>query len=216
MVIIGNGIAGVTTADYVRRYHPDCEIHLIGREEHHLYNRMSITRLIYGRSAMQGLYLLPESWYEEHNITTWLNTIVTGIDCRNKEVQLGTGEKLPYDRLVLAVGSTSTIPPIERSYLPGTFVLRKAADAMELRAYAQRRGASQALVAGGGLLGLEAAFALHKLGLSVGVLERSDRLLRRQLDATGSRLLRAYLEDTGIDIIPNAECGAVQGRGRLQ
>ena len=216
VVIIGNGIAGVTTADYLHRYHPGCEIHLIGREEHNLYNRMGIARLIYGRSAMQGLYLQPEAWYEEHNITTWLNTTVTRIDREHKAVLLGTGEKLIYDRLVLATGSSSTIPPIERSYLPGTFVLRKAADAIGLRAYAQSHGARRALVAGGGLLGLEAAYALHKLGLSVGVLERSDRLLRRQLDKAGSRLLRSYLESTGIEVIPNAECRASQGRGQLQ
>ncbi len=216
VVIIGNGIAGVTTTDYLRRYHPDCEIHLIGREEHHLYNRMAIARLVYGRSAMQGLYLLPDSWYEEHNINTWLNTIVTHIDRDSKVVQLGTGEVLPYDHLVLAMGSTSTIPPIVGFGLPGTFVLRKAADAIELRAYAQKLGASKALVAGGGLLGLEAAYALHKLGLSVGVLERSDRLLRRQLDATGSLLLSSYLQGMGIDIISNAECDAVLGDGRLQ
>ncbi|MCB9446428.1 MAG: 2Fe-2S iron-sulfur cluster binding domain-containing protein, partial [Ardenticatenaceae bacterium] len=64
VVIIGNGIAGVTAADTIRRHHPDCAIHLIGREKHPLYNRMGIGRLIYGRSAMSGLYLKPETWYE--------------------------------------------------------------------------------------------------------------------------------------------------------
>ena len=58
VVVIGNGIAGITAADFVRRGHPDCEIHVIGQEPHPLYNRMGISRLIYGRSAMQGLYLL--------------------------------------------------------------------------------------------------------------------------------------------------------------
>ncbi|MFN8470145.1 MAG: FAD-dependent oxidoreductase [Caldilineaceae bacterium] len=54
-MIIGNGIAGVTAADHIRRRHPKCEIHLVGRERHHLYNRMGITRLIYGRLAMQAV-----------------------------------------------------------------------------------------------------------------------------------------------------------------
>jgi hypothetical protein len=117
-------------------------------------------------------------------------------------------EKLPYHRLVLAVGST--IPPIMGFGVPGTFVLPKTADAIELRAYNQRRGARQALVAGGGLLSLEAAYALYELGLQAGMLERSDRLLRRQLDTAGSGLLRAYLEETGVRIIANAECGALR------
>ena len=63
VVVIGNGIAGVTAADFVRRGHPDCEVHLVGLESHVLYNRMGISRLVYGRSAMTGLYLLGEQWY---------------------------------------------------------------------------------------------------------------------------------------------------------
>jgi nitrite reductase (NADH) large subunit len=77
VVVIGNGIAGVTAADFIRRGHPDCEIHLVGAEPHALYNRMGISRLVYGRSAMQGLYLLPEPWYAEHGVTAWLNTVAT-------------------------------------------------------------------------------------------------------------------------------------------
>ena len=64
IVIVGNGIAGITAADFARRTHPRCEIHVVARERFALYNRMGITRLIYGRSAMQGLYLLPDAWYE--------------------------------------------------------------------------------------------------------------------------------------------------------
>ena len=65
VVVIGNGIAGVTAADFVRRGHPDCEVHLVGAESHVLYNRMGISRLVYGRSAMQGLFLLAEQWYDD-------------------------------------------------------------------------------------------------------------------------------------------------------
>ena len=69
VVVLGNGIAGVTAADFVRRGHPDCEVHLVGAESHVLYNRMGISRLVYGRSAMSGLYLLAEEWYEEHSMS---------------------------------------------------------------------------------------------------------------------------------------------------
>jgi NADPH-dependent 2,4-dienoyl-CoA reductase/sulfur reductase-like enzyme/ferredoxin len=211
IVIIGNGVAGVTTADHIRRRHPDCEIHLIGREKHNLYNRMGIARLIYGRSAMQGLYLLPENWYEEHNITNWLNTQVIKINAQEKQISLGTGEVLTYDKLVLAMGSRSMIPAVENFGIPGTFVLREAEDAMAIRSYAQDFAAKRAIVAGGGLLGLEAAYALLKLGLSVSVLERSDKLLSKQLDARGSQLLIEYLEGIGIKIIKKAESDSVTG-----
>lgn len=209
VVVIGTGIAGVTAADHVRRRHPTCEIHLVGRESHYLYNRMAISRLIYGRSAMQGLYLMPETWYEENQITCWLNTQATHIDRTAQTVALGTGEMLPYDRLILAMGSSSMVPPINGFGRPGTFVLREADDAMRIRAFAQDNRARHAVVAGGGLLGLEAAYALHKLGLHAAVLERSDRLLKRQLDARASQYLREYLENLGLEIIINAETAEV-------
>jgi nitrite reductase (NADH) large subunit len=215
VVVLGNGIAGVTAADHVRRRHPLARIEIVAEESHHLYNRMGIARLIYGRSAMQGLYLNPEKWYEEHGITPWLNTRARSIDPIRKQVLLGTGETLDYDRLILATGSRSFVPPIDGFGAAGTFVLRTADDALGLRAFAQRHGARRAVVAGGGLLGLEAAYALHKLGLRTTVLERGDRLLRRQLDARASELLRGYLEGLGLEILTDADTVALEGNGRV-
>ena len=216
VVVLGNGIAGVTAADHVRRRHPLAEIDLVADEPHHLYNRMGIARLIYGRSAMQGLYLNPDAWYEEHAVTPWLNTRARSIDRIRQTVELGTGESLRYDRLILATGSRSFVPAIDGFGGPGSFVLRTAEDALGLRAFTQRNGAATAVVAGGGLLGLEAAYALHKLGLRVTVLERGDRLLRRQLDARASALLHAYLEGLGLAILCDAETAAVEGDGRVR
>jgi len=211
VVVLGNGIAGVTAADFIRRGHPDCEIHVVGRESHALYNRMGIARLVYGRSAMQGLYLLPEQWYDEHGVNAWLNTVATRIDLRWRRVHLSTGESLPYDRLVLAMGSSAAVPPIGGVTRPGCFALREAGDAMHIRAYAQQRDCRRAVVAGGGLLGLEAAYSLHRLGLSVTVLERQNRLLSRQIDPRCSELVEAHFERAGIEILRRAETSHIIG-----
>ena len=173
VVVLGNGIAGVTAADHVRRRHPDCAIDVVAAEPHPLYNRMGISRLIYGRSAMVGLHLLPDAWYDDNRITCWLNTRALQIDRDAGEVVLGTGERLPFDRLILATGSEAFLPEIAGFGRAGTFVLRTASDALGVREYVQQAGAQTAVVAGGGLLGLEAAYALHKLGLRTTVLERS-------------------------------------------
>jgi len=215
VVVVGNGIAGVTAADFVRRGHPDCEIHLVGRETHVLYNRMGISRLVYGRSAMQGLYLLPEPWYDEHGITAWLNTFATEIDLAERRVRLGTGDLLCYDRLILAMGSSSTVPAIERIEMPGSFVMREAADAMAIRGYVQQHGARSAVVAGAGLLGLEAAYALYELGLQVTVLERGGRLLAKQVDARCSELVQGHFDELGIAIRYRAEAASLHGEGRV-
>ena len=216
VVVVGGGIAAITAADFVRRHHPTCTIDVVGREAHHLYNRMGISRLIYGRSAMQGLYLLPDDWFDRHGVTPWLNTIVAAIDRDRREVVLGTGQRLPYDRLVLATGSSSMVPEIAGFGLRGCFVMREAQDAIEIRRAAQQGSTRHAVVSGGGLLGLEAAHALRELGLEVTVLERSDRLLRRSLDADASQVLQSYLDSLGIQVATQAEAVGVEGDGRLE
>jgi nitrite reductase (NADH) large subunit len=210
VVVLGNGIAGVTAADHVRRRHPDCAIDVVAAEPHPLYNRMGISRLIYGRSAMVGLHLLPDAWYDDNRITCWLNTRAIEIDRDAGQVLLGTGERLPYDRLLLATGSEAHVPEIPGFGADGTFVLRTASDALRIREYVQEAGAQSALVAGGGLLGLEAAYSLLKLGLHTTVLERGGWLLRRQLDAAAGDLLRGYLGNLGIEVLLQAEVAALE------
>jgi NADPH-dependent 2,4-dienoyl-CoA reductase/sulfur reductase-like enzyme/ferredoxin len=216
VVVLGNGIAGVTAADHVRRRHPDCEISVVASEAHPLYNRMGISRLIYGRSAMVGLHLLPDEWYGDNRITCWLNTSATAVDRAACEVRLGSGESLAYDRLILATGSQAFVPKLAGWGKHGSFVLRAANDAMGIRSFAQRTGARRAAVAGGGLLGLEAAYALHKLGLRVTVLERGPWLLRRQLDERSAELLRTYLTNLGLEVLLSAESSELAGDGRLE
>lgn len=215
VVVIGNGIAGITAADHLRRGHPECAIDVVTRERYHLYNRMAITRLIYGRSALQSLYLMQESWYEDNRITTWLNTQVTAIDREARRVSLGTGETIPYDRLILTAGSRNFVPPIAGFGAPGSFVLREAEDAMQLRSFVQEHRSRRAVVAGGGLLGLESAYALKKFGLHVTVLELGASLLRRQLDERGGALLQRFLEGLGIEIVLNTQAVSVEASPRV-
>jgi NAD(P)H-nitrite reductase large subunit len=216
VVVLGNGIAGVTAADLVRRNHPDCEVHVVGQESHHLYNRMGISRLVFGRSAMQGLHLLPDQWYDDHRITTWLNTRAVALDTLAQTVRLGTGDELRYDRLILATGSRTFLPDWPGFGLPGTFVLREADDAMAIRRFAQEHGAAQAVVVGGGLLGVEAAHALHLLGLHAVILEVFDHLLGRQADERSAQLIADYLENLGIDVLTGVALdGMVDAGGRV-
>lgn len=210
VVVAGAGIAGLTAADHLRRNHPDTEIHVVGREKHFLYNRMGISRLIYGRSAMQGLYLMPETWYAERNIEMWLNTRLAAIDAAARTVQLATGEALAYDRLILATGAQCFVPPIDGFGARGSFVLRDADGAMEIRDYIQHRQGQNAVVAGAGLLGLEAAYALHKAGLRVVVVAQSPWILNRQLDERAGSLLRKFLEGIGMEILTRAEVAQVR------
>jgi nitrite reductase (NADH) large subunit len=215
VVILGNGIAGVTAADRIRRHDAGCEITLVSEERHHFYNRTAVSRLIWARDAMSGMYLLPEPWYDEHRICSWLNTRATTIDVRSRTVALGTGDDLPYDRLIIATGSSPLLPRIEGFGIDGSFTLRGADDAMTIRAFVQQEDCRRAAVVGGGVLGLEAAEALAKLGLEVMVVERGQRLAGAQLDEPGGRLLRQHVEGQGIEVVLGHSVGSVDGNGHL-
>ena len=215
VVIIGNGAAGVAAADEVRRLSPSCTIELVAREPELFYNRMAIARLLYGRSAMAGLYLQTPDWQDKKNISVWLNTSVTSIDPQPRSVQLGTGESLPYDKLVLAQGSRAAAPDVPGADLPGCFVLREARDAINIRAYRQSHSCRTAVVVGGGVLGIEAADAMRQLGLEVTILQRSSRLMNRQLDDRGSSILTRYLQGLGVHVITGVEVVRCEGGDRL-
>jgi len=216
VVIIGNGVAGMTVAEALRDASPSLDIDVVAGEPHHFYNRMSLGRVVYNRQAMQGMYLLPDSWYAEHRINVWLNTMAVEIDRAGRIVHLGTGETLPYDRLVLATGASASAPSPEYAGCSNAFVLRSAAHAQAIRAAVQQgqqgsparqssgRRLRRAVVIGGGVLGVEAAEALHHLGLEVTLVHRGARLMDRQLDAEGAQRLTAFLENSGIAVLTEA------------
>lgn len=200
VVIIGNGAAGLGVAEALRRVSKVVEIVVVAEEFHHFYNRMAIARLVYGRTAMDGLQLLPDDWYAKNKIDVWRNTVARSIARRAKQVRLATGDALGYDRLVLATGAQATEPAPNYSSYSNAFVLRTASDAQAIRAYAQTHAARSAVIIGGGVLGIEAADALRHLGLEVTILHRENRLMDRQLDANGAAMLAEYLADMQIRV----------------
>lgn len=205
VLVIGNGVAGITLAETLRSASASVDITLIADEPHHFYNRMAIGRVIYSASSMDGMYLVPDDWYKSNRITVFLNTAARSIDRSAKLVHLGTGEALPYDRLVLATGARAAQPVPGFTEYSNAFVLRTAGDAQSIRAAIQQRGAKHAVVIGGGVLGIEAAEAMANLGLKVSILQRGRRLMDKQLDAEGAQVLTKYLGDRGIEVVPDCK-----------
>jgi nitrite reductase (NADH) large subunit len=203
VVIVGDGVAGMSAAEALRRDSRALRIELVGNEPHPFYNRMGIGRLIYDEAAMESLALVPGDWATARDVKVHRGAIAARLDRENRRVGLNTGEWLRYDRLILATGARS-MPPDE-TFLdrPNAFVLRSADDAQAIRQFVGQRGSRRAVVVGGGVLGVEAADALHKLGLKVTLLQRADRLMNAQLDAAGAAKLAGYLESIGIQVVTN-------------
>lgn len=224
VLIVGNGVAGMGVAEALRRASASVQIDIVGNEPHDFYNRMGIGRLIYDGEGLAALRLVPEDWAARQRVTLWKGRVAARVDTAGRAVTLGRqeggrlveGERLPYDKLVLATGARSTPPDARFLAHPNAFVLRSADDARAIRDYVQRRQARRALVVGGGVLGVEAADALHKLGLKVTLLQRADRLMNQQLDEPGAARLQNYLESIGIQVLTSCSVTKYEGEPQLQ
>ncbi len=209
VVIIGAGVAGVTAASTVRGIDPDCQIDIYTREPYLHYHRPRLPALVSGEVELDDIYAHPPDWYASRRIDVHLSATVASIDPEQKSITLDGEERVPFDRLLVASGSDAFVPPIEGVDRNGVFALRTADDALAIR---RRAGESRhAVVVGGGLLGLEAARGLQLTGLDVTVLESAGRLLPRQLDQGGARVLEAKIARLGIAVHKGATTELIEG-----
>jgi nitrite reductase (NADH) large subunit len=215
VVVVGAGVAGVTAAEEVRRALPDAELTLVGDEPYAFYNRMGITRLVSESVSIESLYLNRRDWAESRRIDYRRGVAVTAIDRANREVNLGDGQRLPYDRVVIATGARPLVPPIDGFGAEGSFVLRTIDDAVQIQQYVRRRRCATAVVIGAGLLGLEASYYLAQLDVRVIVLDRGPWPLSRQLDEQAGALLWEMLHDLGIELLPRTEARRVLADERV-
>ena len=216
VVVIGNGVAGVTAADDMRRYSPECSITIVAREPHSFYNRMAVSKLIYEGTDVENISLMPPTWSQDKRVEVLLGSEVTTIDPVRQVVATDRGRFLPYDRLLLTTGSQSFIPSIEGWGLSGSFALRHIDDALGLRDYARHHDCQHAVVLGGGLLGLEAAHALIRIGIRVTVVDRNPWILNRQLDTEGGTLLVQILRELHMEVVLNGEAERITGGDRIE
>ncbi len=211
LIVVGNGIAGVSTARYVAERNADVEITLYSKEPHLYYPRPRLIDFLAGKLQLQDLPQYDRSWYERRGIRLVLGCQVKALDTQAHELELGTGERVKFDRCVLATGATSWVPPIPGTDLPGVYTLRTLDNAQTLREHAL--AARHVVVIGGGLLGLDAAGALAELGIDITVVEAQPWLLPRQIDEQGATLLQNLLEKKGIRFIVGDICARIEGEG---
>src|SRR5262249_2310734 len=153
------------------------------------YNRLNIGKLVNESVAIEKLYLMPRDWAQAKRIRFVRGAEATTIDREARQVHTDLGETLPYSSLILATGARSAVPPIPGVTTPGTFVLRTMDDAIQLQQYIRHRRVRRAVIIGGGLLGLEAAYVISQMDVRAYVLERGEWPLSRQLDQPAGQLL---------------------------
>jgi len=213
-LIIGNGVAGTTAAENIRKQDGDGKITILTDEDLPFYYRIRLNEYISGDITEQEIMAKKEEWYNEQNIELILKSRVITADSAKKEIQTDNKKDYAYDSLLIAAGSHSFIPPIKGSDKDGVFALRNISDARKIMASAEN--VSQVVLIGGGLLGLEAGNALRKLGKKVMVVEFFPRLLPRQLDVDGAGRLQQLMENMGFSFRLGAKTQEIVGEGRAE
>ncbi len=206
LVMVGNGMAGARAVEEIlaRGGGEFFDITIFGDEPYGNYNRILLSNVLDGSQEERQIFLNPLEWYVENGIKLHRGVQADSILRRSKCVLGCDGTIEPYDKLIIATGSRSYIPPIEGLRLPdgsdkpGLFVFRTLDDCREIAEYARGRG--RAAVIGGGLLGLEAASGLRHFGIQVDVIHRGSYLMGQQLDAQSGAIMKASIEKLGIGV----------------
>jgi len=199
VVIIGNGGAGISAAGEIRKNMPDAEIAIVCDEPYYHYYRPRVIEYLAGKASVDDITVRKKEWYDKNSISFLSGTRVTKIDADGKKIKISPGEDIIYDKLIIAAGARSFLPPFPGASSKGVFTLRTVKDADKILEYSRDR--KKGVIIGGGLLGIESGAALAARGKDITIIEFSDRLLPRQLDGPGSGALTGMLEKKGIKFL---------------
>ncbi len=215
LVVIGNGMAGCRAIEEVLARDPTrYEITVFGAEPRVNYDRIMLSPVLAGEKAFADIVINDEAWYRDNAISLKSGIAVSAIDRSARVVTGSDGAEVGYDRLILATGSDPVRLPLPGAGLKGVVTFRDLDDVEAMVTAADAGG--RAVVIGGGLLGLEAAYGLAKRGMAVTVVHLMDVLMERQLDESASFLLRAALVERGVETVLGAQSEEIEGRdGRV-
>jgi nitrite reductase (NADH) large subunit len=211
LVVVGNGMAGCRAVEEIIKREPDrYEFMIFGAEPRVNYDRIMLSPVLAGEKRFEDIVINEPAWYDRHIASLFTGRRIVGIDRSLKQVHAEGGLKLAYDKLLLATGSDPIRLPLPGADLAGVATFRDLDDVNAMIAAAESGG--RAVVIGGGLLGLEAAYGLVRRGMGATVVHLMDVLMERQLDEAASYLLGQALADRGVETVLGAESEQILGR----
>lgn len=214
-LIIGGGQSGSQAVDSLRREGFDGRLVLVGEEQELPYQRPPLSKkYLAGEMSDDRLPFRHRAFYEEHRVDLRLGTRVLRLDCAARVAELDGGERIRYDRALLALGAAPRRLACPGAQLPGVHVLRSAADAAAIRA--RFSPDARVVIVGGGYIGLETAATCRHLGLSATVLEMADRVMNRVVAPAVSAYFERAHRAHGVRIDCGARVAAIEGRDRVE
>jgi len=213
VVVVGNGIAATIFAKSLRESDSDAEIDIYAKEKYNYYPRPNLIDFLADRIPFERIFAFPEEWFTNNNLNVHLKSPAVAIHPESQEIEFEDEKKEKYDKLFLANGSNSFVPPFKGADKQGVFTLWTIDDAYDILGYFVDH--PNVVVIGGGLLGLEIARALRNRGADVTVVEFFDRLLPRQLDTQGASILQEQIEMMGIEVRVRTATEEICGEGEV-
>jgi NAD(P)H-dependent nitrite reductase small subunit len=210
LVVVGNGMAAMRVVEELLRVAPELyDVTVFGSERVGNYNRILLSPVLSGETPVEEILLNKPEWYARRGIVLHADDPIVTLDRRRRVVVAASGYETSYDRLLLATGSNPVIIPVPGNTLPGVVSFRDLRDVEEM--VAASRQYKNAVVIGGGLLGLEAANGLLRQGMKVTVVHLLDSLMERQLDKPAAALLKSSLEQSGLNFRMEAQTAEIIG-----
>ena len=216
LVVIGNGMAGCRAVEEVLKRDPDrYEVAIFGAEPRVNYNRIMLSPVLAGEKAFDQIVINDEAWYRDNGVTLHAGRAVVAIDRDRRSVVAEGGLEVGYDRLILANGSDPVRLPLPGADLKGVVTFRDLDD-VEAMLAASAEPDARAVVIGGGLLGIEAAYGLARRGMKATVVHLMDVLMERQLDESAGFLLTEAMRERGVETVLGAQSDEILGQdGRV-
>jgi NADH oxidase (H2O2-forming) len=218
VVIVGGGAGGLSTASNIRKYDKEADIKVITRDKHVAYSPCAIPYVMCGEvECFDDIVMHTPEDYRERNIDILTETEVESIDPQRRTVTYRGKDgvtEIPYDVLVLATGGSPFIPPVEGTDLEGVFTIRTLTDGERITEWASK--SKSAVVVGAGLIGLEIAYGLLRMGLEVTVTEMLPQIVPRSLDPDMAAIVQGYLEEKGIRVILGKALDRIVGDERVE
>jgi NAD(P)H-nitrite reductase large subunit len=210
-LIIGNSTAAIAALETLRKLDATGTIAVVSDQRSHCYSSPLITYVLCGKVTEKNLFYRPLDFYEKLQADTYLGSAVSEMQPDRHEVTLSNGAVLGYGKLLLAVGGTPIQPDLPGADLEGVFTFTRYDDLCRVREFITAQKVRQAVVVGGGMIGVKVAEALATLGLETTMVELMDRVLAQALDETGSEMARRALEQAGVRVITGSAVTSIGG-----
>jgi NAD(P)H-nitrite reductase large subunit len=214
VLIAGNSAAGVSCAQTIRRLKPDAAVTIVGEEDAPFYSRCLLSYHLAGELERKRLFLHRRDWYTSNRIELLTGERVSQVKPLARYAVCGNGKRLHYDFLVVATGSSPAALPIPGICSRGVFPLRNLEHADAILRFIRVRRPREAVVLGGGFIGLKVAYALRVRGLKVTVVEKLPQLMPKMLDKKGSEILSSFLVRQRINVKTGTSISEIRARAK--